>query len=82
MKARWADPDQAARMKAGLAKGHRTIAAKLDGGSGDAGADGGGDPAPSSGATGGQGIARSGGGIGSIFTASPRDLLDRILGRS
>lgn len=78
MKERWANPELAARMRAGLAKGHRTIAARLEGTGGDAGEGGGSDP-PEGGA-GSEGHRGEAARV-SVLTASPRDLWDRLTGR-
>jgi hypothetical protein len=88
MKARWSDPSQAARMRAGLAKGHRTIADRLEAAiTGEPGGDppAGGPPEdrPPGGGSGTPPPDPSPGrGAGGILSASPRDLIDRIFGGS
>lgn len=95
MRQRWADPEQRARMLAGAAKGHAAIAQKLVAGQNEppaaplpspeqpagtaasgapsAAEPGSSGPAPSAG--------RSAGGIlRSLFTSSPRDVLERSRG--
>lgn len=86
MKQRWADPDQAKRLRQGLVNSHRAIADRLEAAVGGApppeepdsgGGSGTPPPSPPDPSPGG---APRGGGIGSIFAASPRDLWDRITG--